>query len=444
MAKKACNFPTSLDTLDTDRTAGQVITSDSYDVIENAITEVEKYIFPNKIIYPQDYATGTGTSGDPWMGDCLNDAYTACPTGGTIYMRAGYYEATTGTPCITINKPINIIGAGIGKTFLVTASDMHGIYMGDTATNYVTLQGFTLDGDAQLSDSWWGITCVGGDSYLTFRNLEVKNCGKYGIDSNKVNYSLFENLWLHDNGTIGLHPGANDTGWNKYNIYRNIYAYDNTTAGISDVGNQSLPNEYLYNVYENVHAWGNTSQGIQVTNQRGLTINNCSAIDNGFGGFSLYDVEDVNISNCIANLNQYMGVGIESSNKVNLTNVIAKNNNCSSGFRAGFNLKNTTYATLTSCQGYDDRTPKLQDYGLDTEGTTNYVYLVETNLSENLGGNIYNGSSGTITVLKGVVDGDAPTVGDIQYHNGTNWVRLAKGSSGQVLTMSTGNTPEWA
>ena len=48
MAKNQANFPTSLDTLDTDRVAGQVVTSDSYDIIETAITEIEKVV-PRKI-----------------------------------------------------------------------------------------------------------------------------------------------------------------------------------------------------------------------------------------------------------------------------------------------------------------------------------------------------------------------------------------------------------
>ena len=34
--------------------------------------------------------------------------------------------------------------------------------------------------------------------------------------------------------------------------------------------------------------------------------------------------------------------------------------------------------------------------------------------------------------------------GDIMFHNGTDWVRLAKGSAGQTLKMNSGATaPEW-
>jgi hypothetical protein len=30
-------------------------------------------------IYPQQWATGTRTVGDPWANDCIKKAYTACP-----------------------------------------------------------------------------------------------------------------------------------------------------------------------------------------------------------------------------------------------------------------------------------------------------------------------------------------------------------------------------
>ena len=44
MAKLQCNFPTSLDTLNVDRESGQDKTSDSDDIIETAITEIEKWL----------------------------------------------------------------------------------------------------------------------------------------------------------------------------------------------------------------------------------------------------------------------------------------------------------------------------------------------------------------------------------------------------------------
>jgi len=40
---------------------------------------------------------------------------------------------------------------------------------------------------------------------------------------------------------------------------------------------------------------------------------------------------------------------------------------------------------------------------------------------------------------------DSLAAGDILYHDGTSFVRLAKGTAAQVLTMNAGATaPEWA
>jgi hypothetical protein len=45
-------------------------------------------------------------------------------------------------------------------------------------------------------------------------------------------------------------------------------------------------------------------------------------------------------------------------------------------------------------------------------------------------------------LLKGAIASTA--AGDIMYHNGTNWVRLAKGTAFQALRMNSGATaPEW-
>ena len=58
--------------------------------------------------------------------------------------------------------------------------------------------------------------------------------------------------------------------------------------------------------------------------------------------------------------------------------------------------------------------------------------------------------SGTITPSDNTVNGDkialgSDAAGDVMYYNGTDYVRLAKGTAGQVLTINSGATaPEWA
>ena len=52
-------------------------------------------------------------------------------------------------------------------------------------------------------------------------------------------------------------------------------------------------------------------------------------------------------------------------------------------------------------------------------------------------------SDGSVEIPKLKVGSDA--AGDVLYHNGTNYIRLAKGTAGQVLTMNSGATaPEWS
>ena len=72
MAKNQANFPTSLDTLDTDRVAGQVVTSDSYDIIETAITEIEKVI-PRKI--KTDATAAPAVTNDTTEGYAVNSLW---------------------------------------------------------------------------------------------------------------------------------------------------------------------------------------------------------------------------------------------------------------------------------------------------------------------------------------------------------------------------------
>ncbi|GAH84526.1 unnamed protein product, partial [marine sediment metagenome] len=61
-------------------------------------------------VYPQQWATGAGTVGDPWAGDCIDDAIAAASAGDTIYLRAGYYQLS-GKSVINKNN-LTIMGAG--------------------------------------------------------------------------------------------------------------------------------------------------------------------------------------------------------------------------------------------------------------------------------------------------------------------------------------------
>ena len=63
---------------------------------------------------------------------------------------------------------------------------------------------------------------------------------------------------------------------------------------------------------------------------------------------------------------------------------------------------------------------------------------------------IQDGAVATAKIANNAVDGSkiamgSDATGDVLYYNGTDYVRLAKGTAGQVLTMNSGaNAPEWA
>ena len=73
-----------------------------------------------------------------------------------------------------------------------------------------------------------------------------------------------------------------------------------------------------------------------------------------------------------------------------------------------------------------------------------------TNVTGTAVGGDLTGTVGNATIAANAIDGThialgSDAAGDTMYYDGTNYIRLAKGSAGQVLTMNSGATaPEWA
>ena len=316
-------------------------------------------------IYPQKWATGTGTEEDPWANGCVESAVAACPAGGTVYLKAGYYQLAA---LVNVNKSMNIIGEGIGNTIVLTA-DAHGFY-GD-GVDYVTIKGLTVDGDAQTTDGTTYRACIvfNESTYLLFEDIEVKNSARYGWDGNDNNHCTFKNFYAHDNYRHGIHPMANRAGTNMYNTYRDVYCWNNGVDGISDIGSEDYPDEDCYNIYNNVQCWNNGTYGLQISRMHNVTISNSSFSGNGLVGLFLYDDEDFK-----------------------LTNVIAKNNN------SGIVVNTCDNVTLTSCQSYDDES--LQGYGVVLSGASTGINVLSCILSPNTIAEIYNPNGIAINLIK--------------------------------------------
>ena len=299
----------------------------------------------NYVVYPQDYGAGAGTVGDPWDTECCELAYAACPTGGTIFMRAGYYELTGSWG---ISKAINIIGEGMGKTIIVTDNAI-GFYI---EANHVTLKGFTINAGAQTNGGGGCGIAHEGD-YAIMEDIEIKDAGTYGLDVSNSDYGLYRNFFIHGCYNCNVHINATTTGKGKYNSYRNFYVWDSeVNVGFGDDGNDSFT-EQTGNIYDNIVAWDNTGSGIGIGYQRGITATNLYSTGNGGWGIYLVGLEESSITNAMATLNgitdSTWGVNADTCKKLNLTNIIATNN------YTGIGLDDCSDIVLTSCQSYDTR-----------------------------------------------------------------------------------------
>ena len=310
-------------------------------------------------VYPQKWATGTGTASNPWANDCIKKAYDAFPTGGTIYLRAGYYQLAGQ---LDINKQVNIIGEGMNKTTIITAN-ARGFQIN---ADYCVVKNLTVDGDAQ-TDADGGMVCINSSQadYLLYENIEIKNAGYYGINMNDPNHCTLRNIHAHDNYRHGVHSGANKVNTDQYNTFEDIYCWNHANGGFDARGGYDSGN----NIYDNIQSSGDVQFGIGIGNQKNSVISNSIATGNGTFGMYLYGLENVNF-----------------------TNVIVKNN------ANGIYIWGCNNITFTACQSNDDRNPSLQQYGIELTGTNTGLTLVNCKLSPNKIGEIYNPNGAEIII----------------------------------------------
>ncbi len=80
----------------------------------------------------------------------------------------------------------------------------------------------------------------------------------------------------------------------------------------------------------------------------------------------------------------------------------------------------------------------IADQKIYTRKSNNSIVVVSSHVSDTVGGDL----TGTVSNASIALGSDA--AGDIMYHNGTKYIRLAKGTAAQVLSINSGATaPEW-
>ena len=337
----------------------------------SVIASVEDPDDPNTV-YPQTWATGTGTIDNPWANDCIQKAYDAAPVGSTIFLQEGYYQLSS---TVSFDKEIHFIGEGINKTIIKT-SPQKGFQIN---ANQVTLKRFTVDGNLQPDE---GGICINASQidYLLLEDIEVKNSGYYGINLNDPNNCTLRNIQAHDNYRHGVHAGANEAGRNKNNLYENIYCYNNGVNGFDERGSLDSEN----NTYTNLQCHDNSIFGIVIAHLNGGNLSNSDSHSNSNIGIVVSDVNSFDIDNCSSTSNVEHGIEINTSNNINLTNSIVKNN-CS-----GIIIDFSSSISIASCESYDDRVTPLQKWGVELTEISGTISVSNCNLSPNKEGEIYD------------------------------------------------------
>ena len=95
----------------------------------------------------------------------------------------------------------------------------------------------------------------------------------------------------------------------------------------------------------------------------------------------------------------------------------------------------------------------VADRKIYTRKSNNSIVIVGSHIETDVGGTSVGGDvTGTVSniqIAANAVDGThialgSDAAGDIMYYNGTNYIRLAKGTAAQILTVNSGATaPEW-
>lgn len=108
-------------------------------------------------------------------------------------------------------------------------------------------------------------------------------------------------------------------------------------------------------------------------------------------------------------------------------------------------VQTATSSDFHNIGGTDDDVPESGDFGaagdLESDGTLSTDVVAPAEMADADHGDV-SWSSGVASVEDLTITSEAQ--GDVLYFNGSNWVRLAKGTAGQVLEMNDGETaPEW-
>ena len=360
----------------------------------------------------------------------LSGAYMDLTTNQTAAGDKTFSGATTLTRDATINGITVGIGAGAINTN--TAVGLQSLIANSTGNEN------TAVGNQTLSANTTGIRNTALGNQALFANISGIENTAIGRQSLNTNTSGGYNTAIGSMGLNANTTGSYNTATGQSSLYHNTTGSRNTANGY-----ETLISNYVgsYNTADGYQALrdasgaGNTGIGAQAlysTNGSNNTAVGNSAATAYFGDFNTAVGAN---ALALGGGNQNTALGFSSGTSAsNLTNATAIGANAMVGSSNSLELGNNANVGI----GTSTPTNKLEVVG--NTNTTNFQMTAGAGIAGRVLTSIdVNGNAAWQTPA--VVPGTA--AGQMLYWNGTAWVNVAPGTSGQVLTFVSG-VPQWA
>ena len=296
-------------------------------------------------------AKGDGVTDDTnAIKSALNDLVPA--VGGTIYFPTGTYIISE---TILIGGNVTIYGDGVSNSLIKLADNSNcNIISNDenTIMYYIKIHDIGLDGNAQNNTSGSGILLHNANDSQIY-NVRIANFKDDGIHFTANNYSLAPMI---------------------YNCF--IRGENDYTTGSGIFCDGAVTDVYISNVDI---GWCGTA-GINLSASNGSSVINAMCWQCGVG-LKFYSCQRLRVVNCLADYSKTWGWTLQKCYLFTISNSHSKDSSQNStSFYPEFYIEDSTFILVDNCVAISKGKSK---YGLECNGTTNYIKISNSDFSNN-------------------------------------------------------------